>query len=237
VSKLKHEILKYKFEKELVSIGNAGTVPNDFELNVYPPYYYPGIDTEDDILKVKLTSAAILPWVVSNNGILLVQMTENGQERIEIPSGTVEKSKDKNIYSTATREFQEEVGIEINNVNLIPITYAFNHKKETDHYNGTGGIQFLALLDEIKSYEFKDSKGRIYIKPFDLALPEEIESLILEPLEIFMNPYQSLLSNSTHPWATRLIRGALRTKLGYLSGIVESEPDYLTKKIAEILVY
>ena len=163
------------------------------------------------LLDIELTSAAVIPKIVEMNSILLVQTTDSSMPtRIELPSGSVNRDLDVNIYETAIREFREETGLDLSINALKPLGARY-------YKDGKGGLQFLADISAPPlPTDLIDELGRQWYIPLEGTDNGRTVRLISEPLELFLDPKLSLLKHSKHPWAVdrnfreciRLISGA-----------------------------
>jgi 8-oxo-dGTP pyrophosphatase MutT (NUDIX family) len=202
---LRKERGRFLFERSLLSFGYPKI--KGFELEVYPPW--PDV-YEDEILRLKITSAGVVPVVVGWRGVLLVrEFEEDGSMRWEFPSGGVEP-EDKSIIETATRELGEETGLRAIDDGLLPFRYARGTRK------GRAGIQFIALIDGTGWKGRTDDSGRLFIPPFEGAIAGETLEMVVEPFRVFFDPSQSLLQYSKHPRAGASLMHDMSEKLGYL---------------------
>jgi 8-oxo-dGTP pyrophosphatase MutT (NUDIX family) len=197
---------RFLFEHAFVSNGYPKI--DGFRLVIEPPWRD---FTPDECLQVSLTSAAVLPVVVYEDGFgaMLVRVIDSvNPNRWEIPSGGVEEY-DKDIIDTGLRELGEETGLRVGREELIPVTYA--------RHGDVGGLQFMTLVEmDLDGYE-RDEHGRFFLRPLPGSLAEEVDMLVVEPLSVFFDPMASYLKYSEHPWATVGLREAIRTKLEWAS--------------------
>lgn len=143
-----------------------------------------------------LTSAAIIPYIETKGSVLLVQCRDSSIPfRIELPSGSVNSDLDENITDTAIREFEEETGLNISKKNIKPFMARY-------HSEGRGGLQYLGKISSPNlELERIDHMGREWYIPIEGTDNGKTIRIILEPLDLFIDPSLSLLRASTHPWA------------------------------------
>jgi 8-oxo-dGTP pyrophosphatase MutT (NUDIX family) len=149
-------------------------------------------------LELELSSAAVIAFIGSSNNVLLIETVNDSEvRRIELPAGKV-NDEDESIYDTARREFIEETGLRINDTELEPLLP--RHQKDIK-----GGLQFLTEINprffrELSKIDV-DDLGRIYFKPPVGTDRGRTISLIVEPLEVFVDQDRSLLRYTRHGWA------------------------------------
>lgn len=177
------------------------------ELEVY-------LEDPEPYLKIDLTSAAVIARIKKGNSILLVEFeTENEGRRVELPAGKVETGVDETIIDTAIREFAEETGGVVSLTNLKPLAVSY-------HRDGRGGLQFYAEIPEPR-VEYRDELGRGYLTPPKGTDNGGVRRLITEPLNVFLDPDQSLLRYSRNPWA---LEPSVRLTVGlYIKKLDENE--------------
>lgn len=167
------------------------------ELEVY-------FDPPVPFLDIDLTSAAVIARVINDNSILLVEfMAKDGERRVELPAGKVNRNLDATIFDTARREFCEETGGMIELAPLQPLSVV-------RHTDKSGGLQFFTEIPQ-PIIEHRDDLGRGYFTPPDGTDKGRVLQLITEPLDVFLDADRTLLRNSRNQWAvdinTRLTLG------------------------------
>ena len=205
-------VANYKFETTIASLGRPNI--ERFRLDIEPPWHNPD---PSEIVHYQLTSAGVLALMhhgQNQAGVLLVQnKTRDGQMHWDIPAGAAE-STDENIKQTARREFKEETGMDITSEDMfIPMAYAVHFGSYSENGLQKAGIQYAAFLKRQLSFLRTDDKGRGYLMP-PLAAVEsgEILDMVVEPLDLFMDAEQSLLSTARYPWSTVRLRGSMFEK-------------------------
>jgi len=152
------------------------------------------LDEPEPYLEIVLSSAAVLARIMNSNSILLVEFeVEDGERRVELPSGKVKEDTDKTIFDAAAREFYEETGGTILLPDLKPLSVV-RHKDER------GGLQFYTEIPEL-NVEQSDEFGRGYITPPRGTDRGGVARLITEPLDVFLDQEKTLLMYSENPWA------------------------------------
>lgn len=174
---------------------------NGFDLSILPPWCdY----EEDEILRVALKSAAVC--CICPSGILMVHVIDSDQPYWDMPAGGRQEI-DESPVSTAIRELYEETGLSVSEGDLELFGYAFRKKEE----GNTGGLQYLCFVDiPIPEGAEVDDSGRIYFPPFEGTLADEVDRLVVEPLNIFVS--KDTLLDSPHTWAYRRIQGSLLSR-------------------------
>lgn len=174
---------------------------NGFDLSILPPW----CDCEEDeILKIALKSAAVC--CICSQGILMVHVIDNEKPYWDMPAGGRQET-DESPADTAIRELQEETGILAKEEDLELFGYAFKKKKE----GNTGGLQYLCFMDiPIPEDAETDDSGRLYFPPFEGTFTDEVDRLVVEPLDVFLS--EDTLLNSPHAWAYQRIQGSLLTR-------------------------
>lgn len=154
-------------------------------------------DDPEPELDIELTSAGVFALTAKSKSIVLVEFaTEDGERRVELPAGKVNKTLDATITDTALREFAEETGGIFGVPKLAPFA-------AVAHTPDSGGLQFVAKIAEPK-HRYRDMVGRRYITPPPATDGGKVKAVVLEPLAVFADPTKSLLRYSRNPWAVEV---------------------------------